>query len=525
MAEEHISDEQLIAYAVGELDQVASSSVTAHTSNCAECTATVVRVGTIRGLMRSDLTLEPPVVVVAQAQAIFRHPPDEQLIGYAAGDLTEREAALVAVHLSACADCAATVAHFRTIRELFHDDDTVEPPPAIIVRAQAIFRHFSHEQLIAYATGESDMGESAAIAAHLTTCADCASTVTRFRTVRQLVRGDFSIDPPSATILHAQTILRRHRTAPQPSRSRIGIGWWLQDLFPRVRPFVAASVALLLFAFLLALGQAEIGSSETAIPGDTLYAVKLNAEIAQTALSLDPVGKAQLLLGLTEKRVDEMVALNASGRDKYIPETATRYENLTDQVMVIVGQLAKAGDGRALGLGAVADTILSRNIGILTGLFDKVTEQVRSAVGDAITVSKKDLSAIHDAVVTMNSTPTSTPALSSTQTPGVVSTPTRPKVPGGQTPVPTGQPPISPGQQSQPPVAPSETNVRPVATSVPPSPTKVPPAATPVPPSATRVPPSATPVPPSPTNEPPVKSKTPPGQATKFALTPGATKK
>ncbi len=71
MGEEHIPYEQLIAYAVRELNTAELASITAHTSICAKCNATVVRFRKIRALLRADYVREPPVATVARAQAIF----------------------------------------------------------------------------------------------------------------------------------------------------------------------------------------------------------------------------------------------------------------------------------------------------------------------------------------------------------------------------------------------------------------------------------------------------------------------
>ena len=440
------------------------------------------------------------------------HFPDEQLISYAAGEMNEHASVVVAAHLVTCAMCARIVAHYKSVREILHNDDTMEPPPATVARAQAIFHHVFYEQLVNYAAQELDERESAVVAAHVATCAECAATVARFRTARQLLRGDFSVDPPLATITRAQAIMRRHRVEPKPSRTGIS---WRQFIFPKVRPLAAVGLAVVFFAFLLMFGQTSMSTADTAIPGDTLYSIKIGAEDLHIALSLDQVDKAKLLLSLTQKRVDEMVALNAHNRDDYIPETAVRYETTTDQVMLIIRQLAQAGDNRAIGLGAVADTVLSRNVGILTNLLDRVTEKVRSSITRAVSVSENDRSAIRDSVImvqNMMNTPTPRPTQTSTLTPAVGFTPTRPKLPAGQTP-------ITPSQPSQPPLSSSPTKVPPSAIPVPASPTKVPPSATPVPASPTKVPPSATPVPASPTNVPPGQTRTPPGQQTKIART------
>ncbi len=70
------------------------------------------------------------------------HPvPYEQLINYAADDLSDLEAAAVAAHVSTCPECAATVSRYRAVRRVLSSAEIVEPPPAALERARALFRH------------------------------------------------------------------------------------------------------------------------------------------------------------------------------------------------------------------------------------------------------------------------------------------------------------------------------------------------------------------------------------------------
>ena len=67
------------------------------------------------------------------------HPvSDEQIIAFAAGELSAVEAATVARHVGACPRCAARVKRFQLIRDSLRTDDSVEPPPAALARAQAL---------------------------------------------------------------------------------------------------------------------------------------------------------------------------------------------------------------------------------------------------------------------------------------------------------------------------------------------------------------------------------------------------
>ncbi len=69
-----VSHEQLIAYAVGELDAEETGRIAAHIKGCVACAATVTRLNVIRATMRSDDSIAPPPGTLARAHAIFRSP-------------------------------------------------------------------------------------------------------------------------------------------------------------------------------------------------------------------------------------------------------------------------------------------------------------------------------------------------------------------------------------------------------------------------------------------------------------------
>ncbi len=63
----------------------------------------------------------------------------EQLIAYAAGELTPERAAEVAEHVTRDSEAAATVARYREAQATMRADDVTDPPARAVARAKAIF--------------------------------------------------------------------------------------------------------------------------------------------------------------------------------------------------------------------------------------------------------------------------------------------------------------------------------------------------------------------------------------------------
>ena len=66
-----VSDEQLIAFAAGELGAVEAAAVARHVGACPRCAARVKRFQLIRDLVRSDDSADPPPAVLARARALL----------------------------------------------------------------------------------------------------------------------------------------------------------------------------------------------------------------------------------------------------------------------------------------------------------------------------------------------------------------------------------------------------------------------------------------------------------------------
>lgn len=63
----------------------------------------------------------------------------DDLLDYLVGHLDTERSAQFAEHLHVCQDCATTIIQFNTIRTLLRTDDSQEPPPRAVSRAQALF--------------------------------------------------------------------------------------------------------------------------------------------------------------------------------------------------------------------------------------------------------------------------------------------------------------------------------------------------------------------------------------------------
>ncbi len=66
------SDEQLIAYVLGELDADVSERLARHVEDCAQCRATIASFANLRATVRQDESVAVPPATLARAQAIFR---------------------------------------------------------------------------------------------------------------------------------------------------------------------------------------------------------------------------------------------------------------------------------------------------------------------------------------------------------------------------------------------------------------------------------------------------------------------
>lgn len=84
---------------------------------------------------------------------------------------------------------------------------------------RTIAQHPSGEQLVAFASVESDSMDAMAIADHVARCAGCAGTVARYRMVQDVLRAVDAPEPPAAVVARAKNLFAaaaRHEVDTEP---------------------------------------------------------------------------------------------------------------------------------------------------------------------------------------------------------------------------------------------------------------------------------------------------------------------
>jgi uncharacterized protein DUF5667/putative zinc finger protein len=316
----------------------------------------------------------------------------------------------------------------------------------------------STEQLLAFASGELNTAERAAIAQHLLECATCAETVERIGRLRAVLQGTVSEEPPQNLIARAQAIhqpfARSPRQTPQQSRRS-----WRLFLQP------GAMLALLL-VFILLGGSLRVlaATADDSLPGDALYPLKRAHENVQLALTWDMSAQIEQHLSLAQTRRQELQALVSQGRFAEVPETGRAAQAQMDEAVALLTQLAGLDKARAAVLAPSVSDALAVHVSVLSDLLDAVPSAAQPGLEQAISASQHAQSGIQSTIAPAGFTPKpAAPPAEATATlvqgngpPGPKDTPSGlgGTPPGaGKTSVPPAANPTSPDPKSNPPVA------------------------------------------------------------------------
>jgi hypothetical protein len=91
--------------------------------------------------------------------------------------------------------------------------------------------------------------------------------------------------------------------------------------------FAYLAISLLILVAMFGGGAVTVFAAGSALPGDTLYPVKLSAEQAQVSLSVSPAHQAELYLQFAQNRLNEMNALAALGQYQAVGPLAMQYSH------------------------------------------------------------------------------------------------------------------------------------------------------------------------------------------------------
>ncbi|MBI2866929.1 MAG: DUF4382 domain-containing protein [Chloroflexi bacterium] len=150
------------------------------------------------------------------------------------------------------------------------------------------------------------------------------------------------------------------------------------------RRWATATAALLVFV--LAGGTGTVFASRGAVPGDTLYRVKLAAEDVRLAFEFSTSGKAERQLAYAERRTKEIGELVEKGKESRVKEAQDLLlAHLTSARASLAGLSGEDAARLAMRVAASADT----SLGALQQAFASAPDASRDAAGRAFATSSQ----------------------------------------------------------------------------------------------------------------------------------------
>jgi hypothetical protein len=148
-----------------------------------------------------------------------------------------------------------------------------------------------------------------------------------------------------------------------------------------------ASVILAVVLAVSALGAGTAYASQSSLPGDTLYPVKLATEQAGMILVQDDVARAERALSFANKRATEMEALAEKGRPQDLNLAVEKYSYALNMTLA---EIEQAGD-RGLAtenITALVANATARHLLMLDDVWDIVPDEAKTAIAHARNVSE-----------------------------------------------------------------------------------------------------------------------------------------
>ena len=147
------------------------------------------------------------------------------------------------------------------------------------------------------------------------------------------------------------------------------------------------SIILAVVLTLSALGVGTVYASQSSLPGDTLYSLKLATEQAGMMLLGDDVARAKRALSFADKRVREMVTLAENGRPQDLELAVEKYGYALNMTLAMIEQ----ADDRGLAtenVTALVAKATARHLLVLDEVWDIVPDEAKVAIAHARNVSE-----------------------------------------------------------------------------------------------------------------------------------------
>jgi hypothetical protein len=235
------------------------------------------------------------------------------------------------------------------------------------------------------------------------------------------------------------------RSLPADEPAERGFFWGLPWLDQKMHTLRTA-FTILLIAFLVVSTSSVALASAGAIPGDSLYPLKLGLEEAALAVTPSEAGDAQLRIDFAQRRLREIQMLTLEGRYDYIPSAVQNFEAQVQDAVKTLSTVASNDPKQAEMLAQSLQNTLADQTEMIIILSNVVPQHTRSELKRVEEVSESGQDAARrvlraaERADSLPPTPTSQSGGFSFSTPLPTSTlrlPTGPAAGGRTTPVPT----------------------------------------------------------------------------------------
>lgn len=146
----------------------------------------------------------------------------------------------------------------------------------------------------------------------------------------------------SAYLSQVSDLIQEHARDQSKVAQKVGlpesIARTLQAAFSPRRPVYALAWLALLVVFLFAAGGISVAAAQNSLPGETLYPVKVFSEGVQHWLRPAPQQQVRLALEFANRRVEEMISLDAEG-EPIPPDVPASLEVEVKTALVEAGRL------------------------------------------------------------------------------------------------------------------------------------------------------------------------------------------
>ena len=183
------------------------------------------------------------------------------------------------------------------------------------------------------------------------------------------------------------------------------------------------AVALLLLVVLV-VGAASVSLvAHNAIPGDSLYHVKLAQESIRLAFSFSAAGDARLHAEFAQERLVEIQRLVLEGRPELLYQTVARYDLQIAQLVASTRVAAERGGSQAINLVEDIEEVLAGQQLVLLSLEEQVPVQSQHDITQALATTSQGLASVEAIRSLLPATVTPTPTLTRTPLPSKTTTP------------------------------------------------------------------------------------------------------